>query len=108
MKIIKKGSFFSSCYLLNDPEDVASRIYSKDNLPNFTGITDEDKSHINKARFNLFALLMPIHDRETALNEFMDVAREWGKQSAAILQESELMKFKYEYQEIKKNEDYIY
>ena len=103
MKIIKSGWFFSSCYILNDPQEVADKIYSKDNLPNFTGITDEDKSHINKARYNLFALLIPIHDRETAFNEFIDLSLEWGKKSAAILDKSKLLKFKYEYLEIKKN-----
>ena len=73
------GWFLSPCYLLNDAEDVATKIDAKGNLPNFTGITDEDKSHINQARFNLLALLIPIRDREIALQEFINLAEKWGK-----------------------------
>ena len=69
------GSFFSGFYALNDLSDVSAKITEEGNLPNFTGITDEDKSHINQARYNLFSLLLPIHDRNIAVKEFVELAK---------------------------------
>ena len=77
--MVERGSFFCCFYGLNDPHAVASRIFREENLPNFTSITGKDKSYINVARYNLFSLLMPIHDREVGLGEFVQVANEWNK-----------------------------
>ena len=79
MQMVKRGAFFASHYRLNDAETIAGRIFKSENLPSFTGITNQDKSHINKARFNLFALLIPVHDRQRALSEFIAVAKKWNE-----------------------------
>ena len=65
--MVQRGSFLCYFYGLNDAEDVAHKICSGENLPNFTDITNGDKSLINKSRYNLFSLLIPIADRCTAL-----------------------------------------
>ena len=79
LEMMETGVFFCPCYKLNGPSEVAHKIYNDDPLPNFTGITNEDKSHINRVRFNLYSLLLPIHDRETAMKEFLLVSKEWEK-----------------------------
>ena len=105
MQMVENGSFFSPCYRLNDPEDVA-KIYSKANLPAFTGITDEDKSHINRARYNLFALLIPVHDRETALQEFLEVSLAWAEQSKHFTA-LEITKTFLKYEQVNSNEGFL-
>ena len=106
MQMVENGSFFSPCYPLNDPEDVAKKIYSKANLPAFTGITDEDKSHINRARYNLFALLIPVHDRETALQEFLEVSLAWAEQSKHFTA-LEITKTFLKYEQVNSNEGFL-
>ena len=76
MKMVSRGLFFSPHYEVNAPSEIAGKIKGEQYLP-FTVITDEDKTKINKARYRLFALLIPIHDRKQALQEFKDVALEW-------------------------------
>ena len=73
-KFIGSGLFFCPCYILNDAKKVSKNINSKGNLPNFTSITTMDKSKINKARYCLYSLLLPIHDRKVALQEFVDLS----------------------------------
>ena len=73
--MVGSRSFFCCFYLLNDPEVVAHHIRTEENLPSFTSITNKDKSYINKARFNLYSLLLPIPDRETAVKEFVAVTK---------------------------------
>ena len=80
--MVEMGSFYSGFYGLNNSKEVAQRIYIQDkNLPNFTGITSEDKSKINIARYNLYSLLIPIHSREKAIKEFFDVCGHWSELS---------------------------
>ena len=73
-RVVEKGLFFSPCYVLNQPKMVSKKIDRKGNLPNFSSITTMDKSKINKARFCLYSLLLPIHDREVALQEFVNLS----------------------------------
>ena len=61
---------------------VSKKLKSKGNLPNFTSITTQDKSKINNARFCLYSLLLPIHDRKVALQEFVDLSCCWDKDEA--------------------------
>ena len=86
--MVEIGSLLCCFYALNDPEIVASRIKREENLPSFTDITNKDKSYINKARFNLYSLLMPISERETAVRDFVDVTKYWLKREMYIPKES--------------------
>ena len=79
IKKVELGLWLCPHYILEDPAKLAPKIYSKDKLPAFTFIDVEDVSQINKARANLFSLLMPIHSRETALEEFVEVALKWAE-----------------------------
>ena len=73
-KFVENGLFFSGCYLLSPLGEVSKVLSTEENLPNFTSITTKDKTKINKARYRLYSLLLPIHDREVALQEFVDLS----------------------------------
>ena len=96
--MVARGSFYSGFYGLNNSKEVAQRIYIKDkNLPNFTGITSEDKSKINIARYNLYSLLIPIHNREKAIKEFFDVCGDWSQLSNYVYSWCKKSKFEEEF-----------
>ena len=107
MRMVERGAFFCSHYTLNDAKSVAGRIFKSEHLPTFTGITNQDKSHINRARFNLFALLIPVHDRKRALSEFVNVSREWNELTGFHEEVEDYEAFFSNYLKIKRRENYI-
>ena len=106
MEMVERGAFFCPFYKLNPLKEVAEKIYKVEHLPSFTGITHKDKHLINRARYNLFSLLIPIHDRETALKEFVAVSSEWLRLTD-IYQAEPLEKFLVRYLSFKNNENYL-
>ena len=46
-------------------------------MPAFTLAEKGDKYSINRARFNLYSLLIPVHNRRKAMGEFKEAALEW-------------------------------
>ena len=94
---MENGLFFSPCYQLNDAEKVSKKLNKNGNLPNFTSISNRSKSEINRARFNLYSLLLPIHDRKVALQEFVDLSCCWEKDYT-----EEIEDFQKKYLKIKK------
>ena len=78
MNKVELGLWLCPHYFLEDAAKLAPQIYNRDNLPAFTFLDVEDASSLNKARANLYSLLIPIHDREAALGEFVEVAKEWA------------------------------
>ena len=64
---------------MKDKKEVAAQFKEMQILPTFTAISHEDKLNINRARLSLYSLLIPIHDRKVAMNEFYGLAEEWHK-----------------------------
>ena len=62
------GIMFSPMYILKDKKVVAQKFSGSQILPTFTAISNEDKLQINRARSNLYSMLIPIHDRKVAFN----------------------------------------
>ena len=77
--IVVQGAYFCSTYFNEkDLKSLAARIYIKGaNLPAFTLTVKDDKFTINRARFNLYSLLIPVHDREKVMDDFWYLALEW-------------------------------
>ena len=78
-KIVRLGITQCENYFCEpDLKSLAKRIYIKGkNLPAFTLAISDDKFTINRARFNLYSLLIPVHDREKVLDDFWYLALEW-------------------------------
>lgn len=74
-----RGIFLCSNYINEtDLKALAKRIYIKGiNLPAFTLTIKTDKYTINRARFNIHSLLIPVHDRKVAMDEFEKAAKAW-------------------------------
>ena len=60
-------------------DSLAGKIYQNTGLPSFTPYVQSDKTLINKAKFNLYSLLMPVHDEEMAIQEFKFPVLKWGE-----------------------------
>ena len=74
------SSFFCSVYCLAEPTKVAHKFHNFKNLPAFTAISHEDKFKINQARASLYSLLIPIHNRKKAMEEFTEFAVLWNRE----------------------------
>ena len=76
--IFTMGLYICPLYEIEKAEKLDAKIYQQNNLPAFTLYNSKDASYFNWARVNLFSLLIPIHDRGTALEEFRNTAKKWA------------------------------
>ena len=61
-----QGITLCTVWMKEESDDtLASKIYTGENLPAFTLIDVEDKTMINRSRFNLHLLFVPYLDRES-------------------------------------------
>ena len=91
------SSFYCPVYCLAEPSSVALKFHKLSHLPTFTAISHEDKFRINQARASLYSLLIPIHNRKKAMEEFLEFAVLWNR---------EMNRTNEEYFESFKEEDY--
>ena len=59
---------------------MARKFHNLSHLPTFTAISNADKFQINRARASLYSLLIPIHNRRQAMEEFIEFAVLWNEE----------------------------